>query len=286
MADVAFLGLGVMGAPMAGHLLDAGHRVAVWNRTVAKAVPFGARGARLAESPADAARGSEAVFLCVGDTPDVEAVLFGDGGVAHGLEANALVLDHSTISPTGEVGFSDKIRRLGGRYLDAPVTGGQKGAIAGTLSFMIGGDEADLERAKPFLLAMGKKIFPAGPVGSGQKLKLVNQLVCAVHLVAMSEAFAFAKAQGLELKQTRELLISGAAGSWALDVYGEKVLNGDYEPGFFLKWQAKDIRIAMEAAGELGLSLPGLTLSHERLQAALARGLGDEGSHAVYKLYS
>jgi len=285
MADIAFLGMGVMGAPMAGHLLDAGYRVAVWNRTLAKVAPFGARGARMAESAADAARGSEAVFLCVGDTPDVEQVLFGDAGVAHGLEANAIVVDHSTISPAAEAGFAEKIRRLGGRYLDAPVTGGQKGAIAGTLSFMVGGDETDLERAKPFLLAMGKKIFHAGPVGCGQKLKLVNQLVCAIHLVSMSEAFAFAQAQGLDLKQTRELLISGAAGSWALDVYGEKVLNGDYSPGFFLKWQAKDIRIAMDAAKELGLVLPGLELSHSRLQAALARGLGDEGSHAVYKLY-
>jgi 3-hydroxyisobutyrate dehydrogenase len=226
------------------------------------------------------------VCICVGDTPDVEAVLFGEAGVAHGLEANALVLDHSTISPAAEAGFAEKIRRLGGRYLDAPVTGGQKGAINGTLSFMVGGDEADLERAKPFLSAMGKRIFHAGAAGSGQKLKLVNQLVCAIHLVSMSEAFAFAKAQGLDLVQTRELLLSGAASSWALDVYGEKLLNGDYTPGFFLKWQAKDIRIALDAARELGLVLPGLELSHERLQAALARGLGDEGSHAVSKLYA
>ena len=285
MADTAFIGLGVMGAPMAGHLLDAGHRVAVWNRTIEKAVPFGARGARVAESPADAARGCEAVFICVGDTPDVEEVLFGEKGVAHGLESGALVVDHSTISPASEVASAEKIRRLGGKFLDAPITGGQKGAVAGTLSFMVGGEEGDVERATPLMLAMGKRVFHAGPVGCGQKLKLVNQLVCAVHLISMSEAFAFAKAQGLDPAQTRELLISGAAGSWALDVYGEKLVKGDYSPGFSLKWQAKDIRIAMEAAKELGLSLPGLELGHAKLQEALERGLGEEGSHAVSRLY-
>jgi 3-hydroxyisobutyrate dehydrogenase len=285
MADVAFLGLGVMGAPMAGHLLDSGARVAVWNRTLAKAAPFGAKGARVAESPADAARGAEAVFLCVGGTQDVEQVLFGEQGVAHGLESGATVVDCTTIAPDAEIGFADKIRRLGGRFLDAPVTGGQKGAVDGTLSFMVGGEEADLERVRPFLLAMGKRIFHVGPVGSGQKLKMVNQLCCAIHLLALGEAFAMVRRLGLDPVQSRELLISGAAESWALNVYGGKVIAGDYAPGFPLKWQAKDVRIALDAARALGLDLPALELAHRRLQEAMARGLGDEGSQAVVKLY-
>lgn len=286
MADVGFVGLGTMGAPMARHLLDAGHRVSVWNRTVAKVAPLGAGGARIAESPADAARGAEAVFVCVGDAPDVEAVLFGESGIAHGLEAGAVVVDTSTISPTAEIAFAEKIGRLGGRYLDAPVTGGQKGAIEGTLSFMVGGDSADLDRVKPLLAAMGKKVFHAGAIGSGQKLKLVNQLVCAIHLLALGEGLAIAKAQGLDLAQTRELLISGAARSWALDIYGDKILKDDFTPGFFLKWQDKDVKIAQAAARDLGLTLPGLDLAAVQLAEAMRRGLGDEGSHAIYKLYA
>lgn len=285
MAEVGFVGLGTMGAPMARHLLDAGHRVSVWNRTPAKIVPLAAGGARIAESPADCARGAEAVFVCVGDAPDVEAVLFGEAGIAHGLESGAVVVDTSTISPKAEVGFAEKIERLGGRYLDAPVTGGQKGAIEGTLSFMVGGDVSDLDRIKPLLAAMGKKVFHAGPIGSGQKLKLVNQLVCAIHLLALGEGLAIAKAQGLDLAQTRELLISGAGRSWALDIYGDKIIKDDFTPGFYLKWQDKDVKIAQAAARDLGLNLPGLDLAAEQLAEAMRRGLGEEGSHAIYKLY-
>ena len=286
MPKVAFLGMGVMGAPMAGHLLTAGHTVAVWNRTRAKAGPLAAAGARVGTTPADAARGAEAVFLCVGDTPDVAAVLFGPGGAASALAPGALVVDCSTIAPSGEIEFAGKIVGAGGRYLDAPVTGGQKGAVDGTLSFMVGGDAADLERARPFFLAMGKRIFHAGSLGSGQKLKIVNQLVCAMHLVALCEAFAAAKALGLALPQAHELLTSGAAKSWALDVYGEKLLRGDYAPGFFLKWQAKDIRIARDAARDLGLTLPGMDLTLERLEAGVKAGFGDEGVQALFKLYA
>ncbi len=287
MAHVAFLGTGVMGGPMAAHLLAAGHAVTVWNRTRAKAeavLPAGA-GGRVAASPADAARGAECIFLCVGDTPDVTAVLFGPDGVAGGLERNALVVDCTTIAPAAEVEHAAQITAAGGRYLDAPVTGGQKGAVEATLSFIIGGEGADLERARPFLQAMGKRIFHAGPVGSGQKLKMVNQLVCALHLVALCEALALTKALDLDTTQAHALLTSGAARSWALEIYGEKLLHDDFAPGFFLKWQAKDIRIATEAAHEMGIVLPGLDLTHERLQAAVRAGLGDEGVQALFKLY-
>ncbi len=286
MAKIAFLGTGVMGGPMAGHLLAAGHSVAVWNRTRAKAVVAAGTGGRVAVSPADAARGAVCIFLCVGDTPDVTTVLFGPEGVAGGLERNALVVDCTTIAPAAEVEHAARIAAAGGRYLDAPVTGGQKGALEATLSFIVGGEAADLERARPFLLAMGKRIFHAGPVGSGQKLKMVNQLVCALHLVALCEALALTRALKLDTTQAHALLTSGAARSWALDIYGEKLLHDDFAPGFFLKWQAKDIRIATEAARELGIALPGLDLTHDRLQAAVKAGLGDEGVQALSKMYT
>lgn len=285
MSKVAFLGLGVMGAPMAGHLLEAGHSVAVWNRTASKAEPLKGKGARVASSPADAARGAEAVFVCVGDTPDVEHVLFGKGGVAEGAEKGALVVDCTTISPEAEAGFATRMAGMGFHYLDAPLTGGQKGAVEGTITYMVGGEAADIERARPLLMAMGKKIVHAGPVSYGQRLKAVNQLVCGIHLLALGEGLAFAKKMGLDLATTRELLTSGAARSWALEVYGEKILRNDFTPGFALKWQQKDTRIALEMAREMGMDLPGLTLADGKLREAKEKGMGDDGSHSVYKLY-
>jgi 3-hydroxyisobutyrate dehydrogenase len=285
MAKLAFIGLGVMGGPMAGHLLSAGNSVVVWNRTSAKASALAGAGAKVAESPADAARGAEGVFVCVGDTPDVMDVLFGDDGVAHGLEPGALVVDCSTISPDAEIKAAGRLAAHRVRYLDAPVTGGQKGAAEGTLTFMIGGEARDIERARPWFMAMGKKIIHAGPLGCGQKLKIVNQVVCAIHLLALGEGFAAARTLGLDIRQAQELLISGAARSWTLEIYGEKVLNDDYTPGFSLKWQTKDIRIAMEALGSAGLDLPGLKAAYRQLNEAMARGYGDDGAHSVAKLY-
>jgi len=285
MARIGFVGLGVMGAPMAGHLLDAGHKVSVWNRTAAKSAPLKAKGANVAATPAEVARGAEAVFVCVGDTPDVEQVLFGKGGVAEGAEKGALVVDCTTISPEAEAGFAKEMVAKGVRYLDAPLTGGQKGAVEGTITFMVGGDAADVEKARPFFSVMGKKVVHAGPSGYGQRLKAVNQLVCGIHLLALGEGMAFAKKLGLDLALTRELLISGAARSWALEVYGEKILRDDFTPGFALKWQQKDTRIALEMAKELGMDLPGLKLADEKLREAKAKGMGELGSHSVYKLY-
>ena len=184
-----------------------------------------------------------------------------------------------------EVKYAEKLGKKGVRYLDAPVTGGQKGAEAGTLTFMVGGAGADVKRAEPVLRAMGKKIVHAGGEGFGQRLKLVNQLVCSIHLLALGESLALAKKQGLDLKKTRELLVSGAAGSWALNVYGEKIIQGDFAPGFSVKWQAKDARIAVEAAKKLGMDLPGLELARKRLEEAAAKGMGEDGTQSIYRLY-
>lgn len=285
MAAVGFVGLGLMGRPMAGHLLAAGHRLTVWNRTPARTGDLAARGARVAADPAGAAADADVVVVCVGDTPDVEAVLFGPAGVAAGAPAGCTVINSTTSDPAGEERFAARLAERGVRYLDAPVTGGQKGAVEGTLTFMVGGAAEDLDRVRDVLGCMGRKVLHAGAVGFGQKLKLINQLVCALHAVALSEAFALAEGLGLDLAQTRELLLSGAARSWALEIYGEKLLRRDFAPGFSLKWQAKDVRIALDAARSLGLGLPGLEAAAERLRSAVDRGHGEEGVQALVKLY-
>ena len=285
MNKAGFVGLGVMGAPMATHLIEAGYQVAAWNRTASKADHLKVLGARIASTPADVALGADVVFICVGDTPDVEEVLFGRDGIASGIAPGSLVIDCTTISPEAEEEYSRKLSVRGVHYLDAPLTGGQKGAVEGALTFMVGGAAEDIERARPYFLAMGKKVVHAGPAGHGQRLKSVNQLVCAIHLLALGEGLAFARELGLDLASAREVLISGAARSWALEVYGEKILRDDFTPGFALKWQAKDTRIALEAAKRLGLDLPGLKLADQRLREALNQGMGEDGSHSVYKLY-
>jgi len=285
MARLGFIGLGVMGAPMAGHLLAAGNEVTVWNRTASRAEPLRAKGAKVAATPADAVRGAEGVFVCVGDTPDVMQVIFGDNGVAFGLAPGTLVVDCSTIAPDAEIRIAGRLAAHRAYYLDAPVTGGQKGAVEGTLTFMVGGEDRYIELARSWFMAMGKKIVHAGPLGSGQKLKMVNQVVCAIHLLALGEGFAAARALGLDLRQARELLVSGAARSWAIEIYGEKILNNDFTPGFSLKWQTKDIRIAMDALEPSGLDLPGLKAAYRQLNEAMALGYGEDGAHSVAKLY-
>jgi len=285
MAKIAFLGLGTMGEPMAGHLVRAGHEVAVWNRTRAKADRLGALGAKVCGKAVEAVSGKDFVFICVGDTPDVEQVLFGPGGAAEGAGRGTLIVDFSTISPEAEEKFAEKLAGKGIRYMDCPVTGGQKGAVEATLTFMAGGETRDLDELRPVLMAMGKRIFHAGKAGFGQRLKLVNQLVCSLHLVALSEGLAIAGKLGLDLAQARELLLSGAAKSWVIEVYGEKILKGDFAPGFLLKWQLKDARIALEAARKIGMELPGLKMATERLREADEKGLGELGSQALYRLY-
>ena len=270
---------------MAAHLLKAGYKVAVWNRTTSKADPLKVLGARVASTPGDAASGAEAVFICVGDTPDVDAVLFGPEGIASGACPGSLVVDCSTISPVSEENFAKHLAEKGIKYVDAPVTGGQKGAIAGTLTFMAGGAPDDIERLRPIFGNMGKKVVHCGSVGYGQRLKAVNQLICGLHILALGEGLGLANRLGLDLAAAREVLISGAAGSWALDVYGDKIIHNDFTPGFALKWQAKDTRIALEVAKSIGLNLPGLALVDARLREAMERGMGEDGSHSIYKLY-
>ena len=279
---IAFIGTGIMGAPMAGHLLAAGHAVTVHNRTRAKAEDLVRRGAAWADSPADAARGAEAVFLNVPDTPDVEAVITGSGGVLSVAHERMLVIDHSTISPSATRRLAEALAARGAKLLDAPVSGGDVGARNATLSIMVGGDEAAFGRVRPMLERLGKTITYCGPSGSGQLTKLVNQILVSVTNLAVCEALVFARRGGLDSEKTVAALSGGAAGSWQLANLGPRMLAGDFEPGFMINLQVKDLRLVMEAADELGLEPAAVGMVKRLFEAAQAQGRGREGTQALF----
>ena len=280
---VGYVGLGIMGAGMANNLLKAGNEVVVWNRTAARAEPVVANGASAAPSPRAVAEQCDVVFICVSDTPDVEAVLFGPDGLAEGLRKGALVVDCSTVSPSATRAWAARLAESGVSFVDAPVSGGSEGAVNGTLSIMVGGDASDVERARPYLEAMGKTITHLGEVGTGQICKLVNQILVVVNMLAVSEALVFAKAGGLDLEKTLAAVTGGAAGSWMLANRGPQVIARDWRPGFRLDLQQKDLRLVLETADSLGVpALATSTVFH--LYRTLEReGLGAEGNHALVK---
>lgn len=280
---VGFVGLGIMGAGMAGNLLKAGHDVVVWNRTATRAEPLVEKGATSAATPSAVAEQCEVVFVCVSDTPDVEAVLFGSDGLAEGLRKGSLVVDCSTVSPSATRAWAEKLAEAGVSFVDAPVSGGSEGAANGTLSIMVGGAGDDVERARPYLDAMGKTITHLGEVGTGQICKLVNQILVVVNMLAVSEALVFAKAGGLDLEKTLTAVTGGAAGSWMLANRGPQVIARDWRPGFRLDLQQKDLRLVLETADSLGVpALATSTVFH--LYRTLEReGLGAEGNHALVK---
>jgi 3-hydroxyisobutyrate dehydrogenase len=280
---VGFVGIGIMGSGMARNLLRAGHDVVVWNRTPARAQALTADGTTVAASPADLAAQVDVVCVCVSDTPDVQAVLLGEGGVIEGVREGALVIDLSTISPDATREIAARLAERGVRFVDAPVSGGSEGAANGTLSIMVGGDEADVEAARPVLEAMGKTITHVGPVGSGQTCKLVNQILVVVNMLAVSEALLLAEAGGLDLERTLAAVTGGAAGSWMLANRGPQVIARDWRPGFTIDLQQKDLRLVLEHADRLGVpALATSTVFHlyRTLQNA---GLGAEGNHALVK---
>jgi 3-hydroxyisobutyrate dehydrogenase len=281
---IGFIGLGIMGAPMAGHLLDAGHDLTVFNRTASKCEPLQRRGARVADSPSEVAQASEVIFLCVSDTPDVEAVLFGEGGVSHGVGEGAIVVDCSTISADATERFAARLQAQGVALLDAPLTGGDVGARNATLTIMVGGDEAAFERVRPLLETVGRLILPMGPSGSGQRTKMVNQIICALNVLGMAEGLAFAERCGMDLEKVLQVVSSGAAGSWALANYAPRVLQGDYAPGFPMRLQAKDLRLCAEAISELGGRFEGTALSTRIFAEACEAGLADQGTQGLINL--
>ncbi len=278
---VGFAGIGIMGSGMAANLVAAGHDVVVWNRTRAKAEAVA--GAKVADTPAALARDVGIVMVCVSDTPDVAEVLDGDNGLLDGLRQGSLVVDHSTISPSATVEFAARAGEKGAAWLDAPVSGGSEGAQRGTLSIMVGGSPTDLERARPYLEAVGTNITHVGPVGAGQTAKIVNQILVVVNQLAASEALLLAEAAGLDLEDTLAAVSGGAAGSWMLSNRGPQMIQRDWRPGFTIDLQQKDLRLALEAADQLGVPLPGTALAFQLYRALQTRGLGGEGNHALVK---
>jgi 3-hydroxyisobutyrate dehydrogenase len=281
--NVGFIGLGIMGQGMAHNLLKAGFPLTVWNRTAGKVDPLLKAGAQAGKDPADVAVRSDIIVICVSDTPDVEAVILGEGGVLVGARAGSLVVDCSTISPTVTQKLAKTLAEKQVAMLDAPISGGSEGAAQGALSIMVGGDAKDFERALPVFAAMGKKITHVGTNGAGQTVKLVNQILVVGNALAMCEGLLFAQAGGVDLKKTLEAVSAGAAGSWMLSNRGPQIIRRDWRPGFTIDLQEKDVRLVLGAADDLGVPLPGTALIHQLYRTLQARDLGSEGNHALIK---
>jgi 3-hydroxyisobutyrate dehydrogenase len=286
MNSVAFIGLGIMGKPMAGHLLGAGLKLTVHNRTKSKADELIARGAKWADSPADAAKSADVVFICVTDTPDVEQVIEGPRGILESARPGLIVVDHSTISPDTTRHLAAELARRSATLLDAPVSGGDVGARNATLSIMVGGDKSAFDKVLPLLKHMGKTITYCGESGAGQLTKLVNQILVSVTNLATSEALNFAKRNGLDLLKTIEAVAGGAAGSWQLANLGPKMAAGDFKPAFMIDLQQKDLRLVLQAAERARLKLPATTLVHELFKQLQSAGRGKDGTQALFTAYA
>jgi 2-hydroxy-3-oxopropionate reductase len=271
---VGFIGLGIMGTPMALHLANKGHTLYVHTRSQVPDAITAAGGQRLANA-AEVARAAEVIFTMVPDTPDVEAVLFGKGGVAEGITKGKVVVDMSSISPMATKAFAKRINELGADYIDAPVSGGEVGAKAGTLTIMCGGDAAVFERVKPLLECMGKNITLVGGNGDGQTTKVANQIIVALNIAAVSEALVFASKAGADPAKVREALMGGFAASRILEVHGERMIKRTFNPGFRIKLHQKDLGLALQGARELGVALPQTANAAQLMQACAAHGLGE-----------
>jgi 3-hydroxyisobutyrate dehydrogenase len=280
---VGFIGLGIMGQGMARNLLKAEFDLTVWNRTDSKADALVSEGAARASSPEDLAGQCDVIIICVSDTPDVEAVLFDEGGVFDGARAGSLVVDCSTISPIKTQQFAEKLGEKGVQMLDAPISGGSEGAALGTLSIMVGGEPEQVERAMPYLEAMGKSITHVGGNGAGQMVKLVNQILVVHSMLALGEAMLFAQAGGLDLEKTLKAVEGGAAGSWTLSNRGPQVLERDWRPGFMIDLQQKDLRLILEAADSLAVPMLGCSTAFHLYRTLQHMGCGAEGNHALVK---
>ena len=268
---VAFLGLGIMGRPMAANLVKAGHEVIVWNRTPGKIV----EGARSAATPAEAAQGAEVIWICVSDTAAVESVLFGDNGVEHSLTEGMIIADSSTISPSATRKFAERVASRGVQYVDSPVTGSKTGAEGGTLLFIIGGDESAIEKLKPLYAAMGKKIFRMGETGKGQSAKIVMNLQIALIYEGFAEALTLAAKLGVDTEALMPLVHASMVNSGVVEYKAPFVLNRDFNANFPLKLMRKDILLALEAAKESRVKLPGLETVEEIYDMAVEDGHAD-----------
>ena len=281
---VGFIGLGIMGTGMSRNLVDAGFDMTVWNRTPERADDVVDAGATRAGSPAEVAEAADIVVTCVSDTPDVEDVLTGDGGVVHGASPGDLVIDCSTISPATTRSLAAALDERGIEMLDAPVSGGSEGAAQGTLSIMVGGPATQFERARGVFEAMGASITHVGEDhGAGQAVKLVNQILVVHNMLGVGEALLLAAAEGLDLQRTLDAVTGGAAGSWMLSNRGPQVIARDWSPGFTIDLQQKDLRLVLEAFERLRLPAVGTGLISQLYATLQHRGLGEEGNHALVK---
>lgn len=281
MERVAFLGLGTMGSAMAANLARADFPLVVWNRTPDRAPELAELGVETAANPADAASRADIVVICVSDTSDVEAVLFGPDGVADGARAGTLVIDCSTIAPSGSWDFAARLRERGLSMVDAPVSGGSEGARNATLTIFVGGDEADVERARPVLAALGRTITHVGPIGAGQAVKAVNQVILAGTYLGVAEGIVLAIKAGLDVEQVVGALGGGAAQSWVLANRSGRMLDNDYPLGFKVALHRKDLGIALDLANQLGASLPVSALAAQLESGLIARGHGEDDMSAL-----
>jgi 3-hydroxyisobutyrate dehydrogenase len=281
---IGFVGLGIMGKPMARNLLKAGYSLTVYSRQRAAVEALMADGASGAQSAREAAEEADVVIIIVTDTPDVRQVILGQEGILEGIQSGKVIIDMSTISPTVTREIAQTAETKGVHLLDAPVSGGEGGAIAATLSIMVGGEEDVFQSCLPIFRAMGKNITHMGPSGTGQLTKLCNQIAVAVTNLAMSEALVFGAKAGVNLEKMQQAISAGAAGSWQLSNLAPRILQRDFDPGFMVKLQQKDLRLVLQEAEHLQLPLPATSLVHNLFHALEASGAGDEGTHALVKV--
>jgi 3-hydroxyisobutyrate dehydrogenase len=278
---IGWIGTGVMGASMCGHLIDAGYAATVFNRSPEKAKPLVDRGAKLAQSPAQVAAESEVIFTIVGFPSDVESVILGDEGVLSGASAGNILVDMTTSRPSLAIRIAEAAAAKNIASIDAPVSGGDIGARAGTLSIMVGGDAGSVAKVDPLFQLMGKTIVHQGGPGSGQHTKMVNQTLIASGMIAVCEAMLYATKVGLDPTTVLQSVSSGAAGSWALSNLAPRMIADDYAPGFYVEHFIKDMGIALDEAARMQLCLPGLALSHQLYQALAAQGHARDGTQSL-----
>lgn len=285
---VAFLGLGVMGAPMTINLFKSGFSVVAWNRTgdrpSVKLVQE--TGINVVSSIAEAVKNADYIFTCVGDVPDLDQVILGENGVINYAKNNALIVDFSTVGSEAVKNINSRLNQHQLRFLDAPISGGDIGAKNGTLTIMVGGNKTDFEEVKPFLEAMGKNIFYCGEIGSGQAVKICNQALCSIYMVALCEAIKMAEIQGIDPNLMIEICSTGAGASWALTNLAPKIVKSDYDPGFMIKHILKDLRLVKETIGITGENLEGVELANSLFEkvAQMNDGL-EQGTQAMFRAY-
>jgi 3-hydroxyisobutyrate dehydrogenase len=283
--EIGYIGMGIMGRPMAENLLKAGYAMSVFNRTGAKCEPLRKMGASVCDNAAQLAGQSDVVFMNVTDTSDVDELLFGTQGVARGARPGLIVVDNSTISPSATQDYAGRLASLGVAYLDAPVSGGDVGAQKGTLSIMVGGDRAAFDRCLPLFEVLGSKVTHMGPVGMGQTCKACNQLFCALHMLACCEGIALADKAGLDPAVMVDVVSSGAGGSWALANLGPKIVAGDMAPGFMIDLLCKDLNYTAQLGDEHGVPLKGMAMAKALFDRAQTQGFGRLGTQGLWKLF-